>query len=116
MSMGTTEFQYRGEQAKKHRSRGGRKTSRLQSSIADPSRQDEIVSAGGRRDGVVDRFLGSLSWRVCGTGLVEIHTIQRLFVPRVKELAGVGALRNGAGTLAKLDSIDAVQAALAKML
>jgi hypothetical protein len=62
-------------------------------------------------------MLGSLLERLRRTGLFELYTIQGLIiVPRVKELVGIGALRNGAGTLAKLGLVEASQAALAKVL
>jgi hypothetical protein len=71
------------------------------------------------RDGAVSRIFGSLLRRPRKARLFEIRIIQGLIAAtfsRIEELVGVGTLRNGAGTLAKLDLIDAVQAALAKML
>jgi hypothetical protein len=70
-------------------------------------------------DGAISRFFGSLLRRHRKSGLYEICIIQGLIIAtfsRVEELVGVGALHNGASTLAKLGFVDAVQAALVKMI
>jgi hypothetical protein len=55
--------------------------------------------------------------RLYKTRLFELHTVLGLvIIPRVEEIIGIGALRNGACTLAKLDLVKADQAALAKVL
>jgi hypothetical protein len=95
---------------------GNRRISRLWNGIASPSRQNEVITAGRWRDEVIDRPLESLLGRFCRTGLIELYTIQGFIVPRIEELAGVGALRDGTGTLSKLGLVKANQAALAKML
>jgi hypothetical protein len=111
---------YTYEQAKKTlaQSGGDRRASRLQrGSIASPSRQNKVITAGGRRDRAVSQILRGLLRHLSGAALFEVDTIQR-FVTflGVKELAGDGALCNGAGTLAKLGLVEADQTPLAKVL
>jgi ubiquinone biosynthesis protein COQ9 len=100
--------------------KGDRRFSRLQrGSVAGPSRQHEIVIAGRWGNGAISRFLGSLLRHHRKAGFCEICIIQGLITAtfsHAEELIGVGALRNGASTLANLGFVDTIQAALAKML
>jgi hypothetical protein len=97
---------------------GGRRASQLQQgSIASPSCQNKVIAAGGWRDGAVSRIFGGLLGHLCGAGLFEVHTIQRFVAfTSVIELAGVGALCNGAGVLAELGLIEADQSSFVKVL
>jgi hypothetical protein len=89
---------------------GGRRASLLQQgSIASPSCQNKVIAAGGWRDGVVSQIFGDLLRHLCGAGLFEVHIVQRFITfTGVIELAGVGALCNGAGTLADQSSFEKV--------
>jgi hypothetical protein len=97
---------------------GHRRAGRIQrSSIASSSCQDEVVVAGGRRNGVVSEILGGFLRCFCRAGLLEICIVQRLVtLPSVKEHVGIGTLRDGASTLAKLSLVKACRSTLAKVL
>jgi hypothetical protein len=97
---------------------GDRRASRLQwGSITSPSRQNKVIAAGGRRDGAVSQVFGVLLRHLCRAGLFKVHIVQRFITfPRVIELTGIGALCNGAGTLAELGLVEANQSSLAKVL
>jgi hypothetical protein len=55
---------------------GDWRASRLQQrSATSSSCQDEVIAAGGWRNGVVGRILGGLSRFFHGAGLFEVHAI-----------------------------------------
>jgi hypothetical protein len=58
---------------------GHRRAGRIQrSSVASSSRQDEVIAAGGWRNGVVNEILEGLLRFFCGAGLFEICAVQGL--------------------------------------
>jgi hypothetical protein len=81
------------------------------------SRQDEVVAAGGRRNGVVSEILGGLLRSFRGAGLFKIHAVQGLVaIPSVEKHVGLGTLCDGASPLAELGFVKTCQPALAKVL
>jgi hypothetical protein len=94
------------------------RASRFQrSSIASSSCQDEVVAAGGRRDGVVSEILGGLLRLLGGAGLFKICAVQGLTaIPNIEEHVSIGTLCDGASALAELGFVEACQSALANVL
>jgi hypothetical protein len=69
--------------------------------------QDEVVAAGGRRNGVVSEILRGLLGYLRGAGLFEIRVVQGLIaIPSIEEHVGIGTLRDGASTLAVLGFVE----------
>jgi hypothetical protein len=97
---------------------GHRRAGRLQqSSVASSSCQDEVITAAGRRNGVVSEILGGFLRHICRARLLEIYIVQRLVtLPSVEEHVGISTLCDGASTLAKLGLVEACQSTLAKVL
>jgi hypothetical protein len=97
---------------------GAWRAGRLQrGSVASPSCQNEVIAAGGQRDGVVSGILGDFLRRLYRAGLLKICIVQGLVtLPSVEEHAGVGTFCNSAGALAKLGLVESSQPTLAKML
>jgi hypothetical protein len=91
------------------RSGGARRASRLQrSSVASSRRQDKVIAAGGRRNGVVSEILGGSLRFFHGVGLLEVHAIQGFItIPSVEKHIGVGTLGDGTSVLAELDFVEA---------
>jgi hypothetical protein len=85
------------------------RANRLQwSSVASSRRQDEVIAAGGRRNGVVSEILGGLLRFLRGAGLFEVHAIQGFItIPSVEKHVGLGTLDNSASALVKLDFVEA---------
>jgi hypothetical protein len=97
---------------------GHRRAGRIQrSSIASSSCQDEVVTTGGRRNGVVSEILGSFLRYLRRAELFKIHTIQGLVaIPSIEEHVSIGTLCDGASTLAELGFVEACRYTLAKVL
>jgi hypothetical protein len=97
---------------------GAWRASRLQlSSVASSSCQDEVVAAGGRRNGVVSKILGGLLRFFHGAGLFEVHAVQGLIaIPSVEKHVGLGTLCDGASALVELGFVEICSSALVKVL
>jgi hypothetical protein len=79
--------------------------------------QDEVVAAGGRRNGVVSKVLGGFLRYLRRAGLFEIRTVQGLVaIPSVEEYVSIGTLCDGASALAELGFVEACRSTLAKVL
>jgi hypothetical protein len=67
------------------------------------SYQDEVVAAGGRRNGIVSEILRGLLRLLGGAGLFEIRAVQGLVaIPSVEEHVSIGTICDGASALAEL--------------
>jgi hypothetical protein len=88
---------------------GARRASRLQrSSIASSRRQDEVIAAGGRRNGVVSKILRGFLRFFRRAGLLEVHVVQGFVtIPNVEKHVGLGTLGDGTSVLAELDFVEA---------
>jgi hypothetical protein len=91
------------------RSGGAWRASQLQqSSVASLRCQDEVIAAGGQRNGVVSKILGGFLRFFHGARLLEVHAIQGFVtIPSVKKHVGLGTLGDGASVLAELDFVEA---------
>jgi hypothetical protein len=91
------------------RSGGAWRASQLQrSSVASSRRQDKVIAAGRRRNGVVSKILGGFLRFFCGAGLLEVHAIQGFVtIPSIEKHIGLGTLGDGASALAELDFVEA---------
>jgi hypothetical protein len=86
-------------------------------SVASPSCQNKVITAGGRRDGVVSGILEGFLRHLCRARLLEIRLIQGLVtLLGIEEHAGVGTFCNSTCALAKLGLVESIQPTLAKML
>jgi hypothetical protein len=90
-------------------SRGAWRASRLQrSNVASARGQDEIITAGGWRNGVASEILGGLLRLFRRAGFLEVHAAQRLVaIPSVEKPVGLSTRSNGAGASAELGSVKA---------
>jgi hypothetical protein len=97
---------------------GHRRANRIQrSSIASSSCQDEVIAAGGWRNGVVSEILGGFLRYLHRVELFKIRIVQGLIaIPSIEEHVSIDTLCDGASTLAELVFVEACRSALAKVL
>jgi hypothetical protein len=77
------------------RSGGAWRANRLQwSSVASSRRQDEVITAGGRRNGVVSKILWGFLRFLRGAGLFEVHAIQGFITVTTRLLLKANILCN----------------------
>jgi hypothetical protein len=88
---------------------GAWRASRLQrSSVASTRGQDEVITAGGRQNGVTSGILGGFLRLLRGAGFLEVRATQRFVtIPSVEKRVGLGTRSDGTGASAELGSVKA---------